>query len=489
MYHSRKWLYHSLSLLLIVAFMAVALVPFAAPTSSVLAQEDVCHAGLTAEDCALLAASDSAMEALQSFNVQSLSLNLNTGTADGTVAIAVQGAGPVELNGDNPSVDLSFDPISVSADGETEETAAAFRLIDGTIYAAAEEEGALSWIGLSAGELDLEALTESLGEMGGLDGAGELPELPSGDVDLEAFSTWSRGENLTVDGQEVAVFFVDISLSQILTSPEVTEALTNLALELAAESDLGPSAVSIIVSTLLSQLSDQLASSTFRFTRHISIADNLTTFVGLDIAFTLDFGFARGFSRDIDSSLPDSPLDFSFSAAASFDQFNADFDIVPPDSYEDITADLQELFEEGLSGDLGFGPDFGGDVPPPAGSIISLESVEFDIAVGGEASGTLTEANAIDVYRVEAVAGSNLQIAVRAADPNSFLDPTVDLYDADGRLLESNDDAFDAPAGLELGALDSYLTYNVTADGSYLIVVGSVFSVDGENYTLIVTAE
>lgn len=452
----------SLSLMLIVALLAIAVVPVASAQS--------CPDGLSAEDCELLDQSRAAMSDLDSFRISTYSIDLQLGTSDGSLDFVVDGSGSVLL--DPFAVDLTFEPASITVDGDVTEGNGAFRSVDGWIFLATEENGEPSWIGINLGGEDL---------------GGELGMAGMPDVDLGNFiglAGWSRGDDIEIDGQQLAVFTVDFSAETFLTSPIVTELLTSLLIQVGGEDTLTPTIAAILVSSILEEFSSQLAEqSTFRFTQYISPDDGLVYYVGLDVDMTLNFAFLQGFSEDLDASLPADNISLTLAFGATLAEHNRDISISAPDNYDDVTDDMVSLFDEIASGSLM--PDLGGNSDSGGGDVNSA-SPEFDIAVGEAADGILTGDNEEDYYRLNASAGETIQIAVRAVDSEGFLDTYLELYDADGSLLASNDDAFDAPVELELGSLDSYISYEIDSDGEYIIVVSSVFTVESEPYTLVV---
>ncbi|MCB9436704.1 MAG: PPC domain-containing protein [Anaerolineales bacterium] len=452
----------SLSLMLIVALLAIAVVPVASAQS--------CPDGLSAEDCELLDQSRAAMSDLDSFRISNYSINLQLSAAEGSFDFVVDGSGAVLL--DPFAVDLTFEPASITVDGDVTEGNGAFRNIDGWIFLATEENGEPSWIGINLGGQNL---------------GGELGMAGMPDVDLGSFmglAGWSRGADIEVDGQQLAVFTIDFSAETFLTSPMVTELLTSLLIQVGGEDSMTPTIAAILVSSILEEFSSQLADqSTFRFTQYINPDDGLVYYVGLDVDMNLNFSFLQGFSEDLDSSLPADDISLSVAFGATLADHNGDINVSAPDEYEDVTDDVVSLFDEIASGSLL--PDLGGNGNSGGGNVDST-APEFDIAAGETADGVLTGDNEKDYYRVTASAGDTLQFAVRAVDSEGFLDTYLELYDADGSLLASNDDAFDAPVALELGSLDSYISYEFDSDGDYIIVVSSVFTVESEPYTLVV---
>ena len=69
----------------------------------------------------------------------------------------------------------------------------------------------------------------------------------------------------------------------------------------------------------------------------------------------------------------------------------------------------------------------------------------------------------VDVFRIVGHAGKSLSVRIIAADAGSLLDPTLSLFDADGRLLVTADDVG--------GSRDARLTFIPKTDGALLLVV------------------
>lgn len=455
----------SLSLMLIVVLLTIAVVPVASAQS--------CPNGLSASDCELLDRSRAAMSDLDSFQISRFNIALQLGTEEGGFDFVVDGNGTVLL--DPFAVDLGFAPASITVDGDVTEGNGAFRAVDGWIFFATEENGELAWVGIQTGGQNL----------GGSLGSTSIPPINLGD--FSSLAQWSRGDDVELNGQQLAVFTLNFAAGDFITSPFITELLTMAIIQGLGEDSLTPTIAAILVSTILQELSSQLAGqSTFRYTQYISPEDGFVYYVGLDVAMNINFGFIQGFSAELDSALPASALSLNLAFSAELSDHNGDFEINRPADFEDITSSVVDLFSELATG--GLIPDFGGGGSSGGSSSsgVSSTSVEFEIAVGETAQGLLTSNNAKDYYRLNAKAGETIQIALRADDSGGFLDTYLELYDARGTLLFSNDDAFNAPVTFELGSLDSYISYEIDTDGEYIIVVSSVFSVVSEAYTLIV---
>jgi hypothetical protein len=85
------------------------------------------------------------------------------------------------------------------------------------------------------------------------------------------------------------------------------------------------------------------------------------------------------------------------------------------------------------------------------------------IALPHEVQGRIDVSRDVDLYRFEGKAGQAVTIEVRAARLGSPLDPLLTLYDDEGRILASCDDAS--------GSADPRLEVTLPRDGGYLIGV------------------
>ncbi|MCI5112579.1 MAG: S8 family serine peptidase [Marivita sp.] len=98
-------------------------------------------------------------------------------------------------------------------------------------------------------------------------------------------------------------------------------------------------------------------------------------------------------------------------------------------------------------------------------------------AVAGTITGRLETAGDRDWFRVDLVAGSTYEFQLRGADGAQGLsDPFLYLFDASGSLVGSNDDSSQG--------LDSLLTFNAQAGGSYFLAAGAFADNGTGDYTL-----
>lgn len=98
-------------------------------------------------------------------------------------------------------------------------------------------------------------------------------------------------------------------------------------------------------------------------------------------------------------------------------------------------------------------------------------------AFAGAITGRLETAGDRDWFRVDLVAGSTYEFQLRGADGAQGLsDPVLYLFDANGSLVGSNDDSSQG--------LDSLLTFNAQAGGSYFLAAGAFADNGTGDYTL-----
>lgn len=94
----------------------------------------------------------------------------------------------------------------------------------------------------------------------------------------------------------------------------------------------------------------------------------------------------------------------------------------------------------------------------PNGGFAEAQVLKF----GQIVRGTLEKAGDVDVFRIEVTPGAKLHAEIRASRIGSTLDAILTLYDQQGSLLASNDDAFDQ---------DPAVDHTVSAAGPLFVVV------------------
>ncbi len=87
-----------------------------------------------------------------------------------------------------------------------------------------------------------------------------------------------------------------------------------------------------------------------------------------------------------------------------------------------------------------------------------------------------------DVYQIEGRAGDKIVAEVTARRLDSPVDSLLKLTDANGKLLAVNDDHEDPAAGLNTYHADSYIMFELPADGTYYVHIGETTGKGGEEY-------
>lgn len=471
------------SLLLVVIMAVVIAAPAPQPA---LAQGDDCPDSLAAEDCELLAASSAAMFAAGTFSISEYALTLQLRADGETIALNTSGNGVVEFSESNLlQMDVSFAPATgTSAEGETTGDGA-IKLNNDGVWLGIGEAGTapdnLDWAGL--------LFQDGMTEMGDMDMLGDMFGDLGIDPDFDAsFVTTTRGDDTEFNGETVAVFNTDISGAQFLRSSLVNQLLTSLAVTALQDAELDPSLAAILITTVLDTFATDLEeTSTIRFTQYISPETNFVTYVGAEIDLNIDLSLLADFAEDVPSAGLGIAMDFN----ATLDAHGDPVTVAAPDEFDDLTADFEELVEDVMSGDLFGDMDLGLGFDSGPGTVgasdITPEAADFTIAIGESAEGTLTPEDDRDLYAFEGTAGQTIEIAMRSADTNA-LDTTIELYSANSVLLVQNDDApGTAPAEYELDIYDSYMTFELPEDGTYVLVAESLFSMSSPvDYTLFI---
>lgn len=472
------------SVLLIAILVIVVAVPV--PQTS-FAQGGDCPSALTGEDCELFNASSSAMFDAGTFSIEEYTLTFQVRADGETTALNTTGSGVVEFSDTNLlQLALTFDPATSTSAAGNESGGGAILLNNDGVWLGTGAEGDapdnLEWAGL--------LFDGGMQSLGGLDDLGET----LGDIGADAegvdfsFVQTTRGEDIEFNGETVAVFNTDVNAAQFLRSSLVSELLNGLATVLLADAEIDPSLATVLIATLVDTFASDLEeNSTIRMTQYISTETTYVTYVELDIDLNIDLSLIAGFIEDV----PASGLGLVLNMGATLSEHGEPVLVEAPAEYDDITDDLEMLGEDLLSGDLfGLGDlGFGGPGGSSANADVTADTAEFEITIGSSAEGTLDGGNNEDTYRFEGTAGQTVGIALRSSDINT-LDTLLELYSADSVLLTENDDApGSAPSEYELQIYDSYLTYTLPEDGTYVIVAASLFSMSGSaDYTLFLEA-
>lgn len=109
------------------------------------------------------------------------------------------------------------------------------------------------------------------------------------------------------------------------------------------------------------------------------------------------------------------------------------------------------------------------ELPHPALAYIQYPTEKIQALGLDEPRRNHIDGNAYDLYHFEGVRGLLLSVDVISLDP--LLDPVVEIYDPNGKLLHWNDNG---NFSLGFGTLDSRLEIVLPEDGHYLISVGGI---------------
>jgi hypothetical protein len=455
----RKWILVALSVVMLVVLANPVLPP-------ATAQDSFCPAGLSDEDCEILAQSDAAMADVQSFN-NTFSIDFGVVVNNSTeLVFSAVGSGPMLTSESEPAADFIFENAAVSAPNGEAEGPGALRLIGDHVYAAAEnEDGALEWSGgrietaEGTGSFDVTGLTAVFTDSG-----------------LAEYVAWTREDDAEVNGQPSAVFRAEVNLSELIYSDMVLNVLSQSLLE--SGGDIDPAMASFGLGLVLDEISNQLEDRTLVGWRYISLDDYRITRLVLETDLGISLAFVG--SMIADAGLPQS-IDLTLNFESNLDQYNDDFDIQAPDEWQDVgPIDPLALFNEVVLMPM---IEASSTTSTPGASGNGALSAEFEIAVGEEATGTLDETdNPSDVYRFEASEGDQVTITMQKADAEADLDPLLVLYDSNGTRLTFNDDAAN-PEGID--DFDAQIeNFVIPADGAYFIEAQSTFLLGEADYIL-----
>jgi hypothetical protein len=484
MIKNSRWL---LSLLLVAAITAVAVFPVTHQANA----QDGQGCTLAPEDCALLEAAVGELGSLNSVNLKSFSLAIAGGAGDQQSSLTAEGFGPIVFEDENGllAADLTLTNYNLTTAEGTQSGSRSLRIVDSWLFVGQGEGDAVAWQGTELDTSEIEVFGANLSDIRDFPVAEALVALNN----LPGVVAWSRGEDVTLeDGTTVAVFTFDISLANLVASEEFVNALSEILLPLISElgGEMGgdllsdPATVSFVISLLLSQISDQLSTSTSQFSLWVSPDDNQIYGTAATIDVTVDLSFLSDFLPNSTSgtATAPAPINFALDFQSVLDQHNGEFVIEAPADYEPLdTSALEDFDLSSVLENIGLG---GGD-DSAAPAVPTVETAEFDIVVGEEATGTLNSANETDLYRLQASEGDVITITMQKSNDTSNLDPYLKLYDATGALLAENDDAENVSE--ELGFLDSQIfEFEVPADGVYLIEASALFIPDDGEYTLLV---
>lgn len=406
------------------------------PPSSTQAQDGfVCP--LNDEDCAILNNAISAMSEVDSFYIDNLTAHLEYagGNEDDSI-LDVTGEGPIVIvaDGTNLDTDMLVNIRQTSICETVDVEGLRFVISDDVTYL--YDSRTATWYGNTSSEgamvLEPRGMT--------------LAEILSTIAELGDDATWSRADNIEMDGRALAVFTIDINLREFVQSDVFTELVANALAAVPADQDNGLGGIDLsLFQGLLTQLSEQLEGSVFTITLQISPDDNLLYGAALNVDVDFELAFLTTLRFDVALSLE-----------ADLNQHNMDFKIEAPDDFEPVELDLLGQILRGGLPSLGEGS-----------TLPNINSVTNVLSFGDQVTGTLDECNPSRYYRFSANEGDVVTITMFAVNPDSDLDTLLVLYNEAGEMLIENDDNF---GNSEIGLFDSELeAFEIPGDGDYLI--------------------
>lgn len=285
------------------------------------------------EDCDLLEAGLNSLGDLQSVNVSSLNLIVFVDAEGTTEQISIAGSGPMVIVGDTIEADMMLTATSDSADFDGP---GSVRLIvkDGVTYTQNLDTG--EWEVESLDEADMSDLEDLQGMVGDAS-MEDFEALFSGLMGMEGIATLTRGDDVDMDGTSVATFSLDIALGQLVQSDEFVDGLIEGLLMSGAGEELGMGEVteedaqilSLMLSSLLAELGDQLDAGTANFTVLVGTEDQQVHGLGITFDQTIDLSFLGALTGETGGEQMQ-PITLLFDFDMNFDQHNGDFTIEVP---------------------------------------------------------------------------------------------------------------------------------------------------------------
>lgn len=278
-------------LLLIVSVVVLT------PAFSVNAQ-DGCLPGLSADDCALVAAADANVATIKSFQIESFTFNLNvSGAPEGDLGIAVSGAGSIDATAVKPDVTdpasalsglMALITLDASVTGtQPQQDAAEFRVVGGDLYMNVASAGE-QWLklnlpqliqaGMQGGGLPFDP-SMIAGTVGSVDPA-QLAALGSVFEQVPDLVSGSAADGPTVDSVPTRALTANVDLKplgEFLSTPQASQALQQAFGDKAA-----------MIGMMGPMLQPIFNTTTIQATRYIGVGDQMPH--GLMIVFktTLD---------------------------------------------------------------------------------------------------------------------------------------------------------------------------------------------------------
>jgi len=108
----------------------------------------------------------------------------------------------------------------------------------------------------------------------------------------------------------------------------------------------------------------------------------------------------------------------------------------------------------------------------------SAQAVDLPTIINGR----IGEAEDVDIFAFQGLAGENVVVETLARRLNSPLDSLVQIRDESGKTIAWNDDTPDKASGLRTHHADSHVTASIPSDGTYLVRLTDTRDHGGEAY-------
>lgn len=343
-----------------VAFMLALVIALLVPMTA-SAQEMPCY-GLSSGDCELFYQPNTTMGDVKSFTMQ-YTFNLNVPE---TFELSSDGGGNLsEVAGvEDPFKAFNMDMVVNGSmndltSGESGAGSIEFRIIDGMFYLNLAgipdvEESMKGWIGFML-EPFLTAMMEQFSAMGvpmDLESlmSGEAAGMADmGEMDMSAFEdlfnkyiTVTRGADIDVAGNAVAVFTMNLDLAGVFADPGLTEAVnqwTTMVGEMAGDQMTEEDLQSLqMTGAMLPMLGMFFANTTFTLTEHVGVNDGYMYGFGFDLNMTLDPTMMAGMmGGEVDAEAE--PVTIVLNFMVELTNHNSEFTFTAPETFTEISPE------------------------------------------------------------------------------------------------------------------------------------------------------
>lgn len=317
----------SLVLFFLVALLVATLLP-TSPSPAVAQDLEDCPQGLTPVDCVILANYLRAMNEIDSVAIQRLAFIASITLFDQELGISANTFGAVtfaEGNLFNPSAaDMTLEFSSVGFGADTPITIP-YRLINNALYLDFENQGWVRFglLSIPGGSFTVQTLFETLTALG----KNNLVE-------------WSRDEDITLNGEDLAVFTVEVPLDFLAVPLAVGQVILEI-LSLFPDFNIRAGTETLAIAALLAEGTSVTVTQT--------ISQDDFTLRGLRMEITTDIA-AAVLGEEVDPQFEDllPRTSLNLRIEGQFKTYNAPVEIEAPDSWrtgsELALETLSELF-------------------------------------------------------------------------------------------------------------------------------------------------